>query len=436
MADRDPAFEYEALRWIEDITGESAGGDFQEGLQDGVLLCQLINKISPGSVRKINKPPTMPFKKMENITKYLKAVRKFGVDEYELFSTNDLYEAKNLKQVAYHIHALGRTCQDKHDNDPNFTWPSEWPTLGIKLAKKNERKFSEAQIRRAKNTPSALNMGSSKMGREAAEDVLEGRISEKLKQEKQYYSSQKNGDSAEASAQSTEADDKKAAAKEEWRVKQQSQKAETENESKKTEEAAQGSSAASNTASSGQSTSVESKKPKRVVKEERESLPPGWKAAETEDGTKYYFNPSTGVTQWEKPEPAAPKKPTEENLPSGWRSATTEDGSVYYFNKSTGERSWTPPTGQSTSATSSNVKTPDEDPELAEGWRAVQTDDGREYYFNKSTRETRWEKPLRKPKVVADETLPHPWRAVVTPDGQTYYHNKETNQTQWEKPNA
>jgi len=41
----------------------------------------------------------MPFKKMENIANFLKAIRALGMKEFEMFSTPDLFEEKNLPQV-------------------------------------------------------------------------------------------------------------------------------------------------------------------------------------------------------------------------------------------------------------------------------------------------------------------------------------------------
>ncbi|XP_048353744.1 calponin-2 [Sphaerodactylus townsendi] len=51
----DPQKESELREWIEGITGREIGPDFQKGLKDGVILCELINLLQPGSVRKINR---------------------------------------------------------------------------------------------------------------------------------------------------------------------------------------------------------------------------------------------------------------------------------------------------------------------------------------------------------------------------------------------
>nr|XP_023992873.1 calponin-3-like [Salvelinus alpinus] len=45
----------EELRfWIEEVTGMAIGENFQKGLKDGIVLGELINKLQPGSIKKIN----------------------------------------------------------------------------------------------------------------------------------------------------------------------------------------------------------------------------------------------------------------------------------------------------------------------------------------------------------------------------------------------
>ncbi|XP_039856257.1 calponin-2-like [Simochromis diagramma] len=64
----DPQKEEELRIWIEDITGSSIGPDFQKGLKNGVLLCELINRLQPGSVRKINQS-ALNWHQLENLTR-------------------------------------------------------------------------------------------------------------------------------------------------------------------------------------------------------------------------------------------------------------------------------------------------------------------------------------------------------------------------------
>lgn len=91
--------EAQAQSWIEDVTGEAFQGNFAEELRDGRRLCNLMNVVRPGTVRRVNKSPGMPFKQMENISNFLKGCRAVGVPEYSLFETVDLFELKDLGLV-------------------------------------------------------------------------------------------------------------------------------------------------------------------------------------------------------------------------------------------------------------------------------------------------------------------------------------------------
>lgn len=62
--------EIEVQKWIEAVLNEPFphGKPYEEALKDGVILCKLMNTLSPGSVPKINTSGAN-FKLMENITK-------------------------------------------------------------------------------------------------------------------------------------------------------------------------------------------------------------------------------------------------------------------------------------------------------------------------------------------------------------------------------
>ncbi|CAJ1373396.1 unnamed protein product [Effrenium voratum] len=115
-----PEAEQSAAHWVQAVTGHPVLGDFAGALRSGAILCDLVNCIRPGSIPKVN-PPGMPFKERENISNFLRACRNFGVQEYALFSTDDLYEEKNLTSVVNCIYALGGAVQRYV---PDFTGPS------------------------------------------------------------------------------------------------------------------------------------------------------------------------------------------------------------------------------------------------------------------------------------------------------------------------
>jgi hypothetical protein len=63
--------EQEVLEWIGQVLGEKMPTNipYEDQLKDGVVLCNLINKISPGSVKKIQTKGSN-FQLMENIQRY------------------------------------------------------------------------------------------------------------------------------------------------------------------------------------------------------------------------------------------------------------------------------------------------------------------------------------------------------------------------------
>jgi len=112
------------VNWIEETRGVDKPEDrsFHDWLKSGVILCKLINKIYPKSVRKISKSKT-PFPQMNNISSFLAACRKKAkIAEHSCFSTVDLYEAKNLGAVLITLDSLrkhtgGRTEKVKDLKD-------------------------------------------------------------------------------------------------------------------------------------------------------------------------------------------------------------------------------------------------------------------------------------------------------------------------------
>jgi len=93
----DPALEKMATGFLEDLAGESSGGQpLLKWLKDGKVLCKAMNKVKPGAIPKVN-DSTMPFKQMENIANFLQACRKeLGMKENDLFTTPDVYDERSV----------------------------------------------------------------------------------------------------------------------------------------------------------------------------------------------------------------------------------------------------------------------------------------------------------------------------------------------------
>ena len=142
-----------AEAWIEAVIGEPMEGTFDEWLRSGVVLCKLLNGVAPGSVKKIA-TSSMPFKQMENISLFIRGIKKLGVHDSDCFDTNDLYKGQDIGKVVQCVHSLGSVVQKRCKDYAG-------PQLGVKLADANKREFTEDQLKEARAATSKLSAGSS-----------------------------------------------------------------------------------------------------------------------------------------------------------------------------------------------------------------------------------------------------------------------------------
>ncbi|XP_067259780.1 LIM domain only protein 7b isoform X6 [Chanodichthys erythropterus] len=121
----------EAQRWLEEVTKKRFGSkSFRVALEDGVLLCDLINTLKPGIIKRVNRLST-PIAGLDNVNVFLKACEKLGLNEAQLFHPGDLQDvstrvtvrreetSRRLKNVLITIYWLGRRAQ----TDPFYTGP-------------------------------------------------------------------------------------------------------------------------------------------------------------------------------------------------------------------------------------------------------------------------------------------------------------------------
>ncbi|XP_059502478.1 LIM domain only protein 7 isoform X2 [Stegostoma tigrinum] len=149
QADPDHVLAFrDAQRWLEEVTGKSFGNkDFRSALEDGVLLCELVNKIKPGVTKKINRLST-PIAGLDNINVFLKGCQKLGLKEAQLFHPGDLQDLssrvtvkleenqRRLKNVLITIYWLGRRAQhEPHYNGPYLNLKAFEGLLGQTLTK-------------------------------------------------------------------------------------------------------------------------------------------------------------------------------------------------------------------------------------------------------------------------------------------------------------
>ncbi|XP_077863382.1 uncharacterized protein LOC100366345 [Saccoglossus kowalevskii] len=85
----------ESQRWIESVTDKKfANDDFRASLENGVLLCELVTAIKPGSIKKINRLPT-PYAGLDNLNLFLHVCEDLGLSGSQLFDTCDLQDITN-----------------------------------------------------------------------------------------------------------------------------------------------------------------------------------------------------------------------------------------------------------------------------------------------------------------------------------------------------
>uniref|UniRef100_A0A3Q2R1L1 LIM and calponin homology domains 1 n=1 Tax=Fundulus heteroclitus TaxID=8078 RepID=A0A3Q2R1L1_FUNHE len=131
----DAAF-LEAQKWIEAATGRCFGDkDFRGGLENGILLCELLSSIRPGLVKKINRLPT-PIAGLDNLSVFLRGCEELGLKGSQLFDPGDLQDtstrpaakgsdcSRRLKNVLITIYWLGRAA--------NSCTSYNGPTLDLK----------------------------------------------------------------------------------------------------------------------------------------------------------------------------------------------------------------------------------------------------------------------------------------------------------------
>ncbi|GAA6224075.1 LIM domain only protein 7 isoform X8 [Lates japonicus] len=146
----------EAQRWIEAVTKKKFGSnDFRSALENGVLLCDLINKIKPGIIKRVNRLPT-PIAGLDNLNVFLRACGKLGLKEAQLFHPGDLQDLstrvtvkhqetnRRLKNVLITIYWLGRRAHcDRFYDGPYLNFKAFEGLLGTALYKALQESSSQ-----------------------------------------------------------------------------------------------------------------------------------------------------------------------------------------------------------------------------------------------------------------------------------------------------
>lgn len=189
--------EAEIIAWFQSLGISNGPADrgmegFQEWLKSGHVLCDLMNSLAPGAVKKINNTEKVKMKALrmnkeyENISFFLSACTDYGIDKNDLFQTVDLYEGQNLPQVQMTIFKVGGMAKKK-----GFAGPC----IGVKVADVNKRDFTEEQLREGQGII-GLQMGTNKCASQEgmnpyglSRQIYDAREAKKVEMNGQLYGS-------------------------------------------------------------------------------------------------------------------------------------------------------------------------------------------------------------------------------------------------------
>jgi hypothetical protein len=107
--------------WLEEVRGAPLpSADFMAALKDGVVLCELLNKlytkkppVPPGAIYR----GTVAFPQMQNINSYLEACKRppISMSGLQLFETSDLFKGKDAGAVLTHLTQLATELGKRKD---------------------------------------------------------------------------------------------------------------------------------------------------------------------------------------------------------------------------------------------------------------------------------------------------------------------------------
>jgi hypothetical protein len=201
-----------------------------------------------------------------------------------------------------------------------------------------------------------------------------------------------------------------------------------------------------------------------------------WEVCEGDDGRMYYYNTSTGESQWEEPREVAEARARGDEigslasggsrpstsgglqqpdgpLPKAWEECVDDDGKTFYYNETTGVSTWERPDPDDDDDDDDNDEIEEEAGDMIGGrWEVVVDEEsGRKYFYNGETGESVWERPADETRASAAPTAVDDgsftlaadldgdeadgsWEQVTDEEGFTYYYNKATGESSWERP--
>ncbi|KPP77696.1 calponin-3-like, partial [Scleropages formosus] len=146
--------EEELRYWIEEVTGMPIGENFQKGLKDGVILCELSSSFHVYFFTSF----FLPLPQLENLGNFIKAILAYGLKPNDIFEANDLFENGNMTQVQTTLLALASMAKTK-GMDTKID-------IGVKYADRQMRNFDEEKMK-AGQCVIGLQMGTNKCASQA-----------------------------------------------------------------------------------------------------------------------------------------------------------------------------------------------------------------------------------------------------------------------------
>lgn len=117
--ERQVVDEHAIAVWLHAVTGHegsaaAAAGrqPFASALQSGEVLCDLVDAVWPGKIGHVLRGKVMPYRRVENISRFLQACVSLGMDSSELFAPADLAEGKHLRCVVECLFNLGEIVRE------------------------------------------------------------------------------------------------------------------------------------------------------------------------------------------------------------------------------------------------------------------------------------------------------------------------------------
>ncbi|KAL0224749.1 hypothetical protein RCL1_002661 [Eukaryota sp. TZLM3-RCL] len=119
----------ETSKWLESLLNINFhNADWLVECRDGRLLCNLINLISPGMIKRVH-ISKMAFKCFENIQNFVKAALALGVNKSLAFEPVDLYELRNRRRVIFCVYELVSRFKKDINNEKTTDLNVESPLL-------------------------------------------------------------------------------------------------------------------------------------------------------------------------------------------------------------------------------------------------------------------------------------------------------------------